>query len=173
MILKILKRQSKTTLFVLFITFISITACKSDKKKVIEFNDKIIIEQEAVINAESELINALNDRKLIAIDSLYKKLLSQIVNSENNVNGIIDPDPQIGFKQAALKLFSAYKTHTQNGYKTLVDLSYIPDSIYTSKNEKQFEEISSSVYIILNSEVTTFISVQNKLADKYKFSFKK
>lgn len=173
MLFKSLKHKSNILIVSIFIVTISLFACKSDKKKVIEFNDKIITEQEAVINTESELINALNDRKLKAIDSLYSKLLSQIITSENNVNGLIDPDPQIGFKQAALKLFSSYKTQTQNGYKSLVDLSKIPDSTYTAKHEKQFEEISSSVYITLNSEVTTFISVQNKLADKYKFSFKK
>lgn len=149
------------------------TACNSNKKSVIAFNDKIIMEQEALIKAESNLINSLNELKKDSIENDYQMLLSQIVTSENIVNGLTDPDPEIGFKKAALKLFAVYKDQTQNGYKTLVDLSLIPDSLYTPTQAKKFEEISSSTFVTLNAEVDTFISVQKKLAEKYKFSFKK
>jgi hypothetical protein len=148
-------------------------ACKSNKKSVIEFNDKIITEQEALIKAESTLINSLNGLEKDSIEKDYQMLLSQIVTSENKINGLTDPDPEIGFKKAALKLFSVYKDQTQNGYKTLVDLSFVPDSLYTPKQAKKFEEVSSSVFVTLNAEVDSFISVQKKLAEKYKFSFKK
>lgn len=149
------------------------TGCNSNKKSVIEFNDKIITEQEALIKAESVLINSLNGLKKDSIEKDYQMLLTQIVTSENNINELTDPDPEIGFKKAALKLFAVYKNQTQNGYKTLVDLSFIPDSLYTPKQAKKFEEVSSAVFVTLNAEVESFISVQNKLAEKYKFSFKK
>lgn len=156
-----------------FICLITMASCKNDKKKVIEFNDKIITEQEALINAEAKLINSLNDRKFDMIKKDYQQLLSQIITSENNVSNLTDPDPNIGFKQAALNMFAVYKNQTQNGYKTLVELTYIPDSLYTPNQAKKFEEISSTVFVTLNAEVTSFISVQNKLAEKYQFSFKK
>lgn len=169
----ILKNLSAKFWIITLISIVTFTACNSNKKSVIEFNDKIITEQEALIKAESKLINSLNGMKKDSIEKDYQMLLSQIVTSENIVNGLTDPDPKIGFKQAALKLFATYKDQTQNGYKTLVDLSFIPDSLYTPKQAKKFEEISSSVFVTLNAEVDSFISVQNKLAEKYKFSFKK
>lgn len=148
-------------------------SCNSKKEKIITFNDQIITEQEAVINAESNLVNSISDRHLELIDSNYNLLLNQIIHSENNVNSITDPDPEVGFKQSALTLFSTFKEQTQNGYKTLVELSKVPDSLYTSKQEKEFEEISSTIFITINAEVSKFIITQQKLADKHNFSFKK
>ncbi len=162
--------MKKICLFLLFAVVFS--GCNQKQTEILNFNDKIIAEQEAVVKAESTLIVSVNEKKLLEIDSNYQRLNSQIVNSENKVKGLVDPDPEIGFKQAALTLFEAYKTQTQNGYKTLVELSKIPDSLFTPRQAKQFEEVSSNVFIKLNAELDSFIKAQNKLAEKYKFSFK-
>ena len=162
--------MKKIYLFLLFAVVFS--GCNQKQTEILNFNDKIIAEQEAVVKAESTLIVSVNEKKLLEIDSNYQRLNSQIVNSENKVKGLVDPDPEIGFKQAALTLFEAYKTQTQSGYKTLVELSKIPDSLFTPRQAKQFEEVSSNVFIKLNAELDSFIKAQNKLAEKYKFSFK-
>jgi hypothetical protein len=161
----------KKICFLLF-CIICFAGCSQRQTEIVNFNDQIISEQEAVIKAESTLVSAVNEKKLLAVDSNYQQLLSQITTSENKVKELVDPDPEIGFKLATLSLFAAYKTETQNGYKTLVELSKIPDSLFTPRQAKQFEEISSTVFIKLNAEVDAFITVQNKLAEKYKFSFK-
>lgn len=157
--------------FLLF-CIICFTGCSQKQTEIVNFNDQIISEQEAIINAESNLISAVNEKKILEVDSNYHQLLSQIITSENNVKELVDPDPEIGFKKATLSLFAAYKTQTQNGYKTLVDLAKIPDSLFTPRQAKQFEELSANVFITLNAEVDAFITAQNKLAEKYKFSFK-
>lgn len=162
--------MKKCGLLILVLIF-AFFGCKNNQKKILDFNDEIIVEQEAVINSERTLVNSLNDRLIPQIDSSYQQLLSQIVNSEIKVTQMVDPDPEIGFKQATLKLFSAYKIQTQHGYKTLVELSKVPDSLFTPRQAKQFEEISSSIFVNLNAEVNTFMEVQNKLAEKYKFTF--
>jgi hypothetical protein len=164
------KQMKKICFLLLSIYFVG---CSQKQTEIVNFNDKIISEQEAVINAESTLVNSVNEKKLLEVDSNYQQLLSQIITSENKVKGMVDPDPEIGFKKATLSLFAAYKKQTQNGYKTLVELSKIPDSLFTPRQAKQFEEISSAIFITLNAEVDAFITVQNKLAEKYKFSYKK
>jgi hypothetical protein len=152
---------------------IVLMSCGPSKKKIIAFNDAIIAEQIAVIKSEDLFIKTLNNRILTQVDANYQNLLNQIDKSQKKVSEITDPDPEIGFKQAAIKLFDVYKTQTVNGYKQLVELSKIPDSLYTPANVKQFEETSSSVYTILNAEVNSFISVQKKLAEKHKFMLQK
>lgn len=161
-------KKSGLLILVFILVFLG---CKNIKKKVIDFNDEIIVEQEAVVDSENELVKSLNDRLLTRIDVDYQQMLAQIANSQNKVNQMVDPDPEIGFKQATLKLFAAYKTQTQQGYKKLVELSKVPDSLFTPRQAKQFEEISSSVFVNLNAEVNAFMEVQNKLAEKYKFTF--
>jgi outer membrane murein-binding lipoprotein Lpp len=163
-------RMKKMYLFLFCVIFFS--GCDQKQTEILNFNDQIIAEQEAVVKAESTLIVSVNEKKLLEIDSNYQRLYSQIITSENKVKGLVDPDPEIGFKQASLTLFEAYKAQTQSGYKTLVDLSKIPDSLFTPRQAKQFEEVSSNVFIKLNAKVDTFMKTQNKLAEKYKFSFK-
>ena len=152
---------------------IVLMSCGNSKKKVIAFNDAIIAEQVAVLKAEDLFIKTMNKRNLTQLDSNYQNLINQIDKSQKALSEIQDPDPEIGFKQAASKLFDVYKTQTLNGYKQLVELTKIPDSLYTPANVKQFEETSSSVYTILNAEVSSFISVQKKLAEKHKFILQK
>lgn len=162
----------KKFLLILFVG-LALASCENKQKQIIAYNDAIISEEEALIQAESRLVEALNNRTINVLDSNYNGLLNQIMKSENKLNEIEEMDAEVGLKQGAAKLFSLYKTQTQTGYKELVELSKIPDSLYTARQAKQFEEISSTLFITLNAEVNAFIATQNKLAEKYKFQFKK
>lgn len=162
----------KSWILLLFIVLF-LSNCTTKKEEIIAFNDQIITEQEAVVLAEEKLVNAISSRELNVLDTLYNDLLNQIIRSENKLTTMIDPDPTIGFKQSANTLFSVYKTQTQEGYKLLIELSKIPDSLYTPQKMKQFEEVSSSVYVTIHAAVAKFITDQQKLAEKHHFSFQK
>lgn len=148
-----------------------LVSCKNKQNEVGEFNDKIVLAQEAVINSEISLVKSLNNKQVAQIDSNYNRLLSQIISSDSLVEKMEDPDPEIGFKKAAQSLFSDYKTETLTGYKSLVELSKIPDSLFSNEHAKKFEEISATIFIKLNTSVNSFMNVQNKLATKYKFTY--
>jgi hypothetical protein len=154
----------------LIIVFIWImTGCQNNKQIILEFNQSIITEQEAVFMAENKLVKTLNSKAVTLLDSNYQFLLQQIIRSDSILTRISDPEPKIGFKQAAIHLVNVYKVQTITGYSKLVELSKIPDSLYSPREAKKFEEISSSVFVTLNAEFDEFINVQSKLIEKYEF----
>lgn len=151
-----------------------VTSCGPTKEEAIDYNDKIIIEQVAIIEKIDDLYDALKnytDHK--GLDSAYAAALKQIETSTDIVSKLEKFGDDTEFRDAALKLFGTYKSVMQNELKKLVDFSKLPDDLYTTEVEDEFNKLSDITITRMDDDLKQMNAAQIKFANKHKFEIEK
>ncbi|MDD4575130.1 MAG: hypothetical protein PHI36_01760 [Bacteroidales bacterium] len=161
----------KFSIVSLFIT-IFLTSCGPTEKEIDRYNNAIVIQQNAVINAETELINAIMDNDTMTIPITLNDFIYQIETSLTAVQEIEEIDPDISLKEAAISMFNAYLSIAINEYPEIIELKKLSDQEFTEDKEKRFNQLSSKINQILDKKNMEFSETQKKLSEKHKIVFK-
>lgn len=161
----------KFSIVSLFIT-IFLTSCGSTEKEIDRYNNAIVIQQNAVMNAETELINAIMDNDTVTIPITLNDFIYQIETSLTAVKEIEEIDPDISLKKAAISMFNAYLSIAINEYPEIIELKKLSDQEFTEDKEKRFNQLSSKINQILDKKNMEFSETQKKLSEKHKIVFK-
>lgn len=161
----------KFSIVSLFIT-IFLTSCGPTEKEIDRYNNAIVIQQNAVINAETKLINAIMDNDTVTIPITLNDFIYQIETSLTAVQEIEEIDPDISLKKAAISMFNAYLSIAINEYPEIIELKKLSDQEFTEDKEKRFNQLSSKINQILDKKNMEFSETQKKLSEKHKIVFK-
>lgn len=140
-------------------------SCKPTRQQALEYSEKIINQQKAIHRREQQLIASLEDST--AVQTAYYSYMRQVQVSLDSVLtlGAFDDDPV--FREAAVKLFIAYRTAGDNEYREVVDIMKRSDASLSDVDKEYVRQLLYDVRQKLNREVAQLDSVQEDFAKRY------
>lgn len=148
----------------IFLIFIS---CSSERKEAIEYNDKIISEQNKIIEKAIDFTSSFETRNYGMIDSIRQILLLQIDKAIGEVSKMDSFEGYDSLRLAALDLFNFYKKVYENEFKEITQI-ITKDSLSISEDDIIRHNILTRK--IKNEEITydnNFQKAQQSFAKKY------
>jgi hypothetical protein len=152
----------------LFVSAI-LVSCGPSTDDAVKYNDELVNQQTKVFEKETALIEAISKNMPEKLDLLYGDLKKQIDESIAAVDKMESFDGKTDFKDAAMKVFTAYKEVVDNEYKEMIKYSKVPDTLYTPEDDDKVIALSKKIDDKLNKSVDDFVQVQKSFAEKYKF----
>jgi hypothetical protein len=166
----------KKTIYTLFITIIMMvfSSCGPTKEEAIDYNDKIINEQVYIIDKIDKLFDALKNYKdFNGMDKSYTEALRQVETGTAIVGKLDKFGGNTEFRDEALKLFRTYKSVLENELKNMITISKLPDEMYTTGAEDEFNKLSDVSFKKMDVGLKEFNTIQKAFANKYKFEIEK
>lgn len=163
--------KNLTRLFgVVFIT-LSFSSCNSRSEEAAAYNDRLIAQQEFVLNALNELDSTLNKIDTSRIDDAYHILRGRIREGIRQVDsiGTFQKDPML--HDATVALFEGYDNMVAGPYKELIDLIELPDTLFTQLEQQKALRLEDSIISGIESLHEDFISTQKDFGEKYNVVF--
>jgi len=155
----------------LFISAVLIS-CGPTSDNASKYNDALVSWQTKVFQKESVLIEAFSKNMPDKLDISYEELVKQLKESSDSVQKIKTFAGKTDLKDAAMKVFEAYKDVTENDYPEMIKLAKTPDSLYTQETDDKVIEISKKIDDKLDKVIDAFVEKQEKFSEKYKFELK-
>lgn len=146
-----------------------LVSCGPTTDDAVKYNDELVAQQTKVFEKESALIEAISKNIPDKLDLLCADLSKQIDESTEAVKKMESFDGKTEMKDAAMKVFIAYKEVTDKEYKEMIKFAKTPDSLYTPEDDNKLIEVSKKIDDKLNKAVDEFVQLQKEFAEKYKF----
>lgn len=144
-------------------------SCGPTTDQAIDYNEKIINQEKAVVESEGKLIDGLydSDASLEDVELQRTLLLATVTGAQAVVieEGKFDEENKFG--EAAKSLFATYHDVTKNEYKEVIELLGKED--YTEEDDARVEELLGTIDEKLDSEMEKFTVAQEDFAAKYNF----
>lgn len=156
----------KSKIFYLLISFF-LLSCSSERKEAVEYNDKIISEQNKIIEKTIDFTASLQIRNARMIDSFRLILISQIDQSIEEISKMDSFEGYDSLRLAALDLFNFYKRVYENEFKEMVQI-ITKDSLSITEDDIIRHNILTRK--IKNEEISydnNFQKAQQSFAKKY------
>lgn len=158
----------------LAVIMLSVISCGPTSDQAIAYNDKIIDQQVAIINAMDGLNSSFSDwTNKAGMDKAWNDAIKQVETSTNEISALEAFDKNSEFKDAALKLFAVYKSVLENEYKEKVALYKLSDALFTKEIEDKCAVLTDQALNKMNNALDELKPVQAKFAEKYKFEINK
>jgi hypothetical protein len=130
-------------IFLLGITF---SACQSNDKQIaIAYNDSLVTQQIAVVDAAVRLQEALDTYHRKDMQTLHKDFQGQINSSLAKIQAQSDFGGDSNFKKATEQFVKTYKQLAQNQYREAVMLLSKSDSVYTKADEARIKQLFEAI----------------------------
>lgn len=163
-----MKKVFATILSSLFVSAL-LVSCSPSTDEAIKYNDALVSQQTKVFEKESALIEAISKNMPEKFDVLLAELSVQVDSSSETVKKMDAFDGKTDLKDAALKVFTTYRTIIDSSYAEMIKYAKTPDSLYTQEDDDKVIELSKKIDDKLNTAVEDFVTVQKSFAAKYKF----
>ncbi len=158
------------------LTFLSVfifTGCGPTTEDAIEYNDKIIAEEFAVIGTIDDLQAALGTFDPAKIEPALNAAKAQVDKSIEAVKKIGGFDGNNEFLDATLNLFNVFKDQLKNEYQEQFEIYKIPIEQYTTKEENRYNELNDIIDSKYFPAFEKFSKAQDAFAVKWKFETEK
>jgi hypothetical protein len=153
-------------LFTLFIG-ITLSACQSDvKQKAIAYNDSLVIQQIAVVDAAVRLQEALDTYHRKDMQTLHKDFQGQITSSLAKIQAQSDFEGDTNFKKATEQFVKTYKQLAQNQYREAVMVLSKSDSVYTKADEARVKQLFEAIDKTTNQAALEYEREQTAFATR-------
>ncbi|GAB4278335.1 MAG: hypothetical protein Kow0068_01950 [Marinilabiliales bacterium] len=164
--------MKKLTLLIsiLFFTGLLFTSCGPDKKRAVDYNDNIVIEQINIVNNMQFLFDTFEEYDSLEMEKAYAKLLKSIEEALFKAKNLEPFDNDETFKNHAIDLFSEYKNVTENEYRKMIDILLLPDSLYDDQQIAIWDSLNKAGMEKLNNALEKFNDYQKVFAEKYDIS---
>ncbi|HNW69535.1 MAG TPA: hypothetical protein PKI01_03970 [Bacteroidales bacterium] len=147
-----------------------LASCGPSKEEAIKYNDSIIDEQALIVEKINTLYKCIDDLDHPEnMDEAYKQALMQVDSGTGKVSKLPDFDGKSDLREAALKLFSVYKSVIQKELKTMIDILKMSPVDITPEIETQFDTMNTQALNKMDSGLKEFQAVQIKFSEKYNF----
>lgn len=153
--------------FLFLAMFFVLLGCSSERKEAVEYNDKIISEQNKIIEKSIGFISSFETSNYSLIDSLRLELISQIENSIKELEKMQDFEGNDSLRQSALDLYKFYKQVYENEFKEITQI-ITKDSLQITEDDIIKHNILTRK--IKNEEIkydNNFQKAQQSFAKKY------
>jgi len=153
----------------LFLSTIFLIACGPTKEQAIDYNDKIIAQDDS-ISAKIEKLVATYDKFVPAeMDKAYSDAMSEAQKGIDFANKLKPFDNDSSFKNGALELFNAYKSVLEVQHKKIITLLKLPESQYGDAQVAEFEKLIEEANSKMDVEIDKLIAIQDKFAETHQF----
>ncbi|NSW46028.1 MAG: hypothetical protein HPY79_09480 [Bacteroidales bacterium] len=152
------------------IFFILLSACTNKTEQAIQYNDKIITQQQQIVNLFNKLDSSFADTINQSFQKLYQNLKTEIEQQIKAIDTFPDFDSKSDFKQAYKKLLLVYNDVVNNDYAKMIKLYTLPDSLYTETIKSEFLQTNKLANDKLQQAINDFINFQKSFASTYQFS---
>lgn len=149
----------------IFLLMILFGACKPTQQQAVEYSDRIINQQRAIDQREREMISSLEDST--AVEAAYAAYMQQVQASLDTVGNLEEFGHNTAFRDAAIKLFTAYKEVGEKEYREVVSIMKKSDDRITEDDKQRVNNLLNKITIKLNTELAELNRAQEAFAKEY------
>lgn len=150
-------------LFAVLIGFLS--ACGPTPEEAAKYNDKIVAEQEEIVQKIDALIETYTTFINADIQKAYDNAVSQVDGSLKVVTEMEDFNKSDVYKEEALDLFNSYKSILDLEHKEMVRLYALPDTAYTQEHSLKWDKLTEDADTKTQVAIEKFKLAQEKFAE--------
>jgi hypothetical protein len=156
--------------FILIPFFISIilTSCGPTSENARIYDDQLVDQLAKVYTKESLLIEAISKKTPEKLDGLFADFALQIDSSSANISKMGTFDGKADLRDAAVRIFDAYKDAISSDYKEIITLAKISDSIYVPEDDDKKIELCKKIDKKVNKANDEFLELEKGFRGKYK-----
>jgi hypothetical protein len=160
-------------LWILFLfgsLIIFLNSCGPSPKEAVDYNDSVILEQIAIVDAIDALDASFEE---YIPEEMDQALANAIKTTEHAIDAIKAKENFDGsdeFKNNALDLFKLYKDVLENEFQSMVDIYKLPDDEYTDTESERWEVLYNQAYEKMINALESFNDYQKEFSKKYQFS---
>lgn len=166
--INISKQVVKTTTLSVFTMFImAASGCKPTPKEAADYNEKIVVEQQAIIEKLNVVDASLKNYRPVEMDSAYAAADKQISLSIIKLQKVEAFNGSTDFKDSALNIFKLYQELLHNEYKELITILKKSEEEYTLEDELRANKLHSDIIEKLSNAYEDIIAIQTAFAEKY------
>lgn len=142
----------------------------NSKQDAINYNDKIIEEESAIIDEINVLETEFSTYDPSKIESALDAALLQVTNSIEIVEGLDDFDGSSEFKDQTLEFFKMFENQLEEDYAEMLEIYKLPADQYTTDEENRYNEIMKKIDDEYQPQFKEFTDTQDAFAAKYGFT---
>jgi hypothetical protein len=175
---------------VIFLFFLLIfNSCTSDKETAENYYNRVVDEQQAVLEKEDRFIQLVNQEYMNAgkdnndtishtvrvpdkfglIDKVYFDFCTQINHSLNALNGMKAYNENTGLKDATISLLEQYKLLAEKEYREIYQRIRSSKAFDSEENKARLEELIHRSDMFLQKKTDTFVLACNVFAREFGF----
>ena len=143
------------------------------KKDAIIYNDALVAQQNKVLNAESAIFDAVTSNIPTNLDPAFENLKKQVKESTDAIKKMKAFDGKADFKNALLKLFSAFKKADKKYFPEYIAIGKLQGSDFTTKKADRMIVLGKKIDSLVIVTNDNFIKTQKEFAAKYNFTLAK
>lgn len=146
--------------------------CNSKSEEAAAYNDRLIAQQEYILDALNELDSTLNALDTTRIDDAYHILRGRIREGLRQVDSIGTFREDESLQTATTELFKGYDEIVAGPYQRLIELMELPDTAFTQVEQKRALMLEDEIIEGVESLHQDFILRQNDFGERYNVVFK-
>lgn len=131
-----------------FLLILLLSQCGPTKQDAINYNETIITDQKAVINAINNLENAFGTYDTIKIEKALQNAKQQLASAKSSLQKTGGFNEKNEFYDAIMTLYNLFEKQLNKEYAEQLKIYKLPEEEYTKEKEDRFNELS----IILNKD---------------------
>ncbi len=156
-------------LIIITLGIITLTSCdRVTQTLAIKHNDAIITESDKVVSAFDAVSNSLTSFNADSITISLQKYNSQINQSLQNINTTLALKDS-SLKLASIEMIKTFKSVGENEFSKIRDIYTIPDSLYTTTEEKEVTALATAIDEKIETAQNKQRNAQIAFAKKYNF----
>ena len=121
-----------------------------------------------VYDRESHLIDVISKKAPQKVHALFKNLKLQVDSATANVSKMGTFDGKTELRDAALRVFNAYKDAFADDYIELIKIAKIPDSLYSPDDDDKKIDLCKKIDKKINKANNDFKELEKGFISKYK-----
>lgn len=155
--------------FILSVTlWFALGSCTSGTKiSPIAYNDSLVLQQIAVVDATARLQEVLETYVKGDMQTMLGRLQGQINLSLAKSEAMGAYKDDASFKDATVSFIRTYQEVAQDEYRKAVQLLSKPDSLYTETDDQQVEKIYTEINNVTKEAISDYEVAQQAFAAKY------
>ncbi len=151
-----------------FVLFIAFNSCGPTPNDAVEYNDKIIAQQNRIVKKEDAFLTAL-EGSAADMKAAYDSLIGQVAASISATAALGEFDGKKDFMDASIKMLNLYKGVVETDYKVLVDILSKSQDEITDADQETYNAAIQSADEKLKKANQDLEDAQNAFSKAYKF----
>lgn len=163
-----MKKLFTTIIGSLFVSAI-LLSCGPTKKDATRYNDNLIAQQTKVLAAEDVIFETMSKDQPDQLDKAFEGMKKQLKESTEAVEKMEAFNGKTDFKDALLKLFSAFKEANEKYFPEYIAIGKLQANDFTPEKVDRMVALGKQIDDLILKANDAFIAKQKEFAEKYKF----
>ncbi len=152
------------------ILFLMFSQCGPTSEQAMEYNDKLITDQLAVINAINDVDNAFTTYDPAKIEPAIIVAKNKVEESMKALEELGGFNETTEFKDATMSLYKLFKEQLENEYSEQLQIYKLPEEEYTTEKQDRYNELQKLIddkYTLVSNK---FVAIQVEFSKRWNFT---